>query len=305
MEIHYLRHAVAVANYESISKAAKYLHMAQPNLSNSIKTLETDLGIRIFIRNSKGVQLTEEGKEFIIYAESILQQIDSLEARYFTQQDETIRIRMSVARSSHLAMLLINYLKKITLPYTVHFKETTAFEVINDVASGVSEIGVTKYSNSQKEYFTQLANRKNLIIEPFAKHQSVLLMSQNHPLANSKRITLEMLSEFTEIIHGDFKEPISLTPSRLANNMVPTKNKIFIYDRGSLMLFLSQMNDTFMWTANTNQGLLNNYGLVEKNCQEVDSKLYDAFIYPKNKLLSNECKEIKSLIKEQAKKNFI
>ena len=305
MEIQYLKHAVAVASYESISKAAKHLHMAQPNLSNSIKTLESDLGIKIFIRTSKGVQLTEEGKEFIIYAENILQQIDSLEARYFNQQDEMIRLKISVARSSHLAMTMISYLKTLEIPYTIHFKETTAFEVINDVASGASEIGVTKYSSSQKEYFTQLAHRKNLIIEPFAEHQSVLLMSQNHPLATSEVITLEMLSPFTEMIHGDFKEPISLTPSKLAENMVSTKNKIFIYDRGSLMLFLSQMKDTFMWTANTNSSLLDNYQLVEKNCKDVNSQLYDAFIYPKNRLLSNQSKEMKSLIKKHAKKNQI
>ena len=71
-----------IANIGSINKAAEILLIAQPNLSRCIKELESDLGITIFVRSSKGMLLTPEGEEFISYAKNILKQIDDVEQMY-------------------------------------------------------------------------------------------------------------------------------------------------------------------------------------------------------------------------------
>ncbi len=51
-----------VANTENISRAARQLFISQPSLSKALKKLESDLGVTLFIRSSRGVRLTEEGK---------------------------------------------------------------------------------------------------------------------------------------------------------------------------------------------------------------------------------------------------
>ena len=61
MNLIHLKYVVEVAKTKSISKAAENLFMGQPNLSRSIKELEQDLGITIFRRNSKGIELTSDG----------------------------------------------------------------------------------------------------------------------------------------------------------------------------------------------------------------------------------------------------
>ena len=54
--------------------------MSQPNLSRAIKDLEAELGITIFKRTAKGVTPTPRGQEFLIYAQSIVAQLDELES---------------------------------------------------------------------------------------------------------------------------------------------------------------------------------------------------------------------------------
>ena len=74
MNILHMKYAVEIAKLGSINKAAEALLIAQPNLSRAVKELETDLGVSIFDRSSKGMFLTPEGEKFIGYAKKILQQ---------------------------------------------------------------------------------------------------------------------------------------------------------------------------------------------------------------------------------------
>ena len=82
LNVLHMKYAVEVAKTGSLNKAAEKLFMAPPNLSRSIKELESDLGITIFERSQKGVTLTPDGEEFIGYAKSLLKQIDHVESLY-------------------------------------------------------------------------------------------------------------------------------------------------------------------------------------------------------------------------------
>ena len=82
MNIMHLKYAVEIAKQGSINKAADVLLMGQPNLSRAIKELEQSLGITIFQRTTKGMTITPEGEEFLVYAKKILRQIYEVEAIY-------------------------------------------------------------------------------------------------------------------------------------------------------------------------------------------------------------------------------
>ena len=62
MNLLHLKYAVEVAKTRSINKAAENLYMNQPNLSRAIKELEESLGVMLFKRTSRGIQITPEGE---------------------------------------------------------------------------------------------------------------------------------------------------------------------------------------------------------------------------------------------------
>src|SRR5699024_11305734 len=71
-----LRYFYEIANEEQITRAAKKLHIAQPPLSQALKALETNLGVLLFERNGRQMELTDAGKVLYGKAKTIVHQID-------------------------------------------------------------------------------------------------------------------------------------------------------------------------------------------------------------------------------------
>ena len=69
MRIQQLAYLDKIVETGSINEAAKQLYLTQPSLSNAIKELEEEVGIQLLIRSKLGVTLTEDGREFMIYAD--------------------------------------------------------------------------------------------------------------------------------------------------------------------------------------------------------------------------------------------
>lgn len=63
MTLQQLRYAITIADSTSMNEAAKQLFISQPSLSSSIRDLEEELGMELFIRSSRGITLTPEGNE--------------------------------------------------------------------------------------------------------------------------------------------------------------------------------------------------------------------------------------------------
>lgn len=64
MELRHLRYFITVAQEQSFTRAAEKLFTAQPSLSQQIKDLEQEVGVNLFERSSRKIQLTDEGKAF-------------------------------------------------------------------------------------------------------------------------------------------------------------------------------------------------------------------------------------------------
>ena len=88
IEIHFLRHAVAVAEHLHFGNAAKSLHLSQPALSRSIVKLEQTLGQPIFIRGSRSVNTTDFGRLFIVKAKTLIAQVDNFSKELINVENE-------------------------------------------------------------------------------------------------------------------------------------------------------------------------------------------------------------------------
>lgn len=87
MEIRTLRYFLAVAREENMTRAAEVLHVTQPTLSKALKSLEEELGKKLFTRHSFSIRLTEEGILLRNRAEDLVSMADKIEREFITLDD--------------------------------------------------------------------------------------------------------------------------------------------------------------------------------------------------------------------------
>ncbi len=98
MELRHVRYFLAVAEYLNFSKAAQQLHIAQPPLSRQIRQLEEDIGVALFVRSKRRVELTKAGQVFLSEARKLVVQAGhATEAARHAQKGESGVVRIGIA----------------------------------------------------------------------------------------------------------------------------------------------------------------------------------------------------------------
>lgn len=89
MEIRTLRYFLAVAREENMTKAAELLHVTQPTLSKALRSIEDELGKKLFERHSFSISLTDEGMLLRDRAEDLVTMADKIEREFLSLDDIT------------------------------------------------------------------------------------------------------------------------------------------------------------------------------------------------------------------------
>ena len=140
MTLTQLRYVIAAADTGSMNEAAKKLFISQPSLSQALRELEKEIGIEIFLRNNRGVILTEEGKEFLGYARQVTEQYELMESRYVEKKDVKKKFAVSMQHYTFAVSAFIGMVKQFGMEeYEFAVRETTTYEVIEDVTIDLFE----------------------------------------------------------------------------------------------------------------------------------------------------------------------
>lgn len=145
MEIRTLRYFLAVAREENMTRAAEILHVTQPTLSKQLKSLEDELGKKLFIRHSFSIQLTEEGILLRKRAEDLVKMADKIITEFITLDDVTGGdIYFGLAESYQIRFLAreINHFKKSYPGLRYHITSGDTEQVTEKLDKGVIDFAV-------------------------------------------------------------------------------------------------------------------------------------------------------------------
>ena len=197
MTLTQLRYVIEIANSSSMNEAAKNLFVSQPSLSGSIRELENEIGITIFIRSNRGVQLTPEGTDFLGYARQVVEQYELMETKYIRKENIKKKFSVSTQHYTFAVNAFVELMKQYEIDeYDFSIFETKTGEVIDNVDKYRSEIGVLYLNDFNREVLTKLFTTKGLSFHALFDCRVYVYLWKEHPLAKKDKITLEELMDY-------------------------------------------------------------------------------------------------------------
>ena len=242
MTLQQLRYIIEVANQGSINEAAKKLFITQPSLSNAIKDIENEFGIEIFQRTNKGINLSQEGVEFLSYARQVIEQAELLETRYLNKKPSRKLFSVSTQHYAFAVNAFVDLLKEKNLPeYEFTLRETRTYEIIEDVKNLKSEVGILYLNDFNSKVLNKIFKENSLIFTELFKANPYIFVSHRNPLAKKKYVTLEDLEDYPYLSfeQGEYNS------FHFAEEILSTlthKKSIQVSDRATLFNLLIGLN---------------------------------------------------------------
>lgn len=237
-----LRYLMAVAKHSSLQQAAASLYVSQPTLSKSIAALEKEMGITIFRRFPTGITLTNEGYKFLSYARQVIEQADLLLSHYTNEQ----KIRQVFSISAHHYAFVVNAFVALVQEYTqdeyeFSLRESRTGEIIEDVVSGRSELGIVYLSDFNRPVMTNLFKTKDLSATPLFRALPHVFVCRSHPLAGNREVRLPELSKYPRLVYDQGTNNSFYFSEELHPTEMAPKN-IVVTDRATLFNLLIGLN---------------------------------------------------------------
>lgn len=197
MTLQQLHYVITISETGSLNKASEVLYVSQPSLTSSVKELEKELDITIFHRGGKGVSLTNDGFEFIAYARQIYQQYEYLLEKYGKGGVQKKKFGISTQHYSFAVKSFVELVKKFnTAEYEFAIRETKTREVIEDVSTLKSEIGIIYLSDFNRKIITKLLSVNGLEFHKLVDCDAYVYLWRGHPLAESSSICFTDLADY-------------------------------------------------------------------------------------------------------------
>lgn len=242
MTLQQLKYVDTVAACGTISEAARKILITQPSLTEAIQTLEEELRFAIFNRSRHGMTLTREGEEFLASARQILSDVDHIQAKY---TGKAVRLPQFAVSCQHFAFAVEAFMDVVkefqgdSFDYTL--RETATSEIIDDVSSHKSEIGVLYLSKRNERSLVQLFKKEELSFTELFVSQPHIFIGKKHPLAQEKIVKVEALDDYP-FISFEQGEANALYFSEEVMPSIERKKNIRVRDRATMTNLILGLN---------------------------------------------------------------
>ncbi|MEW4024587.1 HTH-type transcriptional regulator CynR [Bacillus sp. B01(2024)] len=249
MDIRHLTYFLEVARLKSFTKASQSLYVSQPTISKMIKNLETELGIKLFYRNGRQVELTDAGQSMYVQAQEITKSFQNLTS----ELNDIMEVKKGHVRIGLPPMIGSGFFPRVLGDFRVTYPDVT-FQLVEDgsikvqqgVEDGSLDIGVVVLPANEEIFhtFTIVKETLMLVVHPL------------HRLADEKECSLHELKEEPFIF---FREDFVLH-NRIMTECVKAGFRPHVIYETSQWDFISEMV-----SANLGIGLL-----PERICRGLD-----------------------------------
>ena len=197
MNITQIKYVLEIASSSSMREAATKLFVSQPALSASVSELEDELGILIFERTNKGISLTDEGREFVSYAKKAVGQYEILEDRYLSKDSDKERFSVSTQHYNFAIKAFTDVIKTADPErYVFSVHETKTRDVLEDVRTMKSEVGIISFSGASERVIKKLFREYQLEFTPLMQRETYAYVWKDHKFAKRKNISIEELKDY-------------------------------------------------------------------------------------------------------------
>lgn len=172
---------LAVAEHGSFSEAGRNLHLSQPAVSQIIQGLERQLGLLLFIRHARTVQLTEGGHVLVSMARELLMSSQRVEQTILSLQGEVVgemSVGCSTASGKYLLPGLIAQFRKEYHQVRINVVIGSRESIITKLLAGDVSLGVS----------SKLIEHYDLEYQDFFKDDVILIVPASHPWARNRKI---------------------------------------------------------------------------------------------------------------------
>ena len=192
MTLNQIYYFQTVARYENYRKAAEELYISQPSLSRSIASLESELGILLFEKNGRGVNLTKGGKLFLEYADRIIDECEIAKNKMKEMASDGGKIDIGYVfplASHYIPHNVRDFLnKKENKNVTFNFFQNHTSAIAKKVRSGELDVGFGGYIDKEEfEFF------------PVLSEEMVLITPKGHELESHKKVSIQELRNYPVI----------------------------------------------------------------------------------------------------------
>ena len=223
-------------------EAATKLFISQPALSLSVRDLEEELGVLLFDRTNKGITLTAEGREFLSYAKRAVGQYEILEDRYLSGNSDREKFSVSTQHYNFAIKAFAEVVRNYDPDrYLFSLHETKTREVLEDVRTMKSEVGIISFSGTNEGVLKKLFREYQLAFTPLMQRETYAYVWKDHPFAGRKEISLEELSEYPCVTFDQGDESnLYLTEEAMAD--YDFRKMIKSDDRATTMELISELH---------------------------------------------------------------
>ncbi|REE78953.1 DNA-binding transcriptional LysR family regulator [Paenibacillus taihuensis] len=199
MNLEQMECIVEIAKTGSLSKAANHLNVTRSAVSQSITNLETELGIKLFVRSHAGAIPTPDGEVIIEKARIITQQVEGIKAEAAQRAAAPLQVLRIASTPEQLALLTDTYISfKEDYPNThLPFMESSVEQIFDDLEHDRVDVGLMILHDRL------LKDKPHLQTKPLVKTKLMLSVSKTSPLAALTSISIEDLLNVPLVFYKD------------------------------------------------------------------------------------------------------